>query len=94
MPRNLTALLSTLCGVAFAGYLALMFATVFFASMENTLSVEARETEARITALEAEYYDAIGHLSGVDLGSAGFSDPVHVTYVSLDGAPAVTRADR
>ena len=94
MPKATVAVLSYSSLAAFVGYLALIATTVFFASVENSLSLEAREAESRIALLETEYYDAIEDLSATDLGSAGLTDPSRVTYVSEDGAPAVTRADR
>lgn len=93
MPKNAIAILSLSCGASFAAYLLLVLATVFFASMQTGLALEAREAESRIAALETEYYGAIDRLSGADLASAGLGNPKKVEYVSLHGAPAVTRAD-
>lgn len=93
MPKNAVAVLSLSCGATLTAYIALIIATVFFASLQTGFAHEAREAESRIAALETEYYDAIDRLSGADLALRGLHEPRRVEYVSLGGAPSFTRAD-
>lgn len=94
MPKNTVAVLSLSLGATGASYIVLVLAAIFFASWQTELSRTAGEAEARIAVLETEYYDAIGQLSSLDLGSTGLASPLHVRYVAKDGYPAVTRVDR
>lgn len=92
MPNRLIPILSVSCGAVFAGYIALVAATVFFAAWETDLSLSARDAESRIAALETEYYDAIATLNNTDVASAGFHTPGKVEYVAANGKPTFTFA--
>ncbi len=93
MPPKSIAILSLSCGAVFAAYLALIVATVFFATWQSGLSAAARDSEARIAALETEYFAAIDALQATDLSHVGLHEPTKVEYVAANGTPAVTRAN-
>jgi len=92
VPRRLTPLLAGGSAVLFAAYLALVAATIFFATAETRLAASIRGTETRIGTLETEYYDAIGKISDADVSAMGYRAPVKTQYVSAEGAQAVTMA--
>lgn len=94
MPKALPHLLGACAGVLLVSYLALMIAAVTFASVENEMAANARAVEARIAVLETKYYDALERLSATDLVGVGLTDPLTVTYVSEEGGPVLTRAER
>lgn len=93
LPSRIIRHLAIACGAAFAAYVALVLATVYFASYATELAGEIREREAAIVALETEYYDAVGRLTASDPSALGFVTPSAVRYVSADGVPSFTRAD-
>lgn len=94
MPKNTVAILSLSCGVSFTAYVALMITAMFFAGLQTGFARESRDAEARIAALETEYYDAISRISDSNLAALGLASPSRTAYVSADGRPTFTRADR
>lgn len=93
LPSKTITVLSIGCGALAVAYVALVAATIFFATIRTDLMLSMRTMESSVAALETEYYDAIARLSATDVAAAGFVDPVAVEYVAAAGAPAVTRAD-
>lgn len=93
LPAHSVTLLSYMCGILLAVYVAFVLATIYFASYKTELASELREREAAIVALETEYYAAVGKLTASDPATFGFVAPAQVRYVSAVGAPAFTRAD-
>lgn len=94
MPPKTIAILSLSCGSLFTAYIALMIATVFFATWQTGLAAAARDAETRIAALETEYFEAIDTLGAADMHAKGLGEPARVQYVAANGTPSVTRADR
>lgn len=94
LPNNSIKCLSVACGAVFALYVVFMIAAVSFASVEVEHARDARAKESSVVALETEYYAAIARLSSGDPRAEGFVTPSEVEYVTADGAPVVTRADR
>lgn len=94
MPSRTIHYLSIGCVALVAAYLALIAATLYFASIRSGLSADIRAGESAVATLETEYYDAIAHLSVDTYSTAGFVSPLAVEYVSEGGETAVTRADR
>lgn len=94
LPSRTITVLSIGCAVLAAAYVALVAATIFFATIRTDLMVSIRSMESTVASLETEYYDAIARLSATDVAAAGFVNPVTVDYIAAAGAPAVTRADR
>lgn len=93
MTTRFIPFLSLLAAALGTVYLVLMAGTVFFAGMENSLRAEARLAEARVAALEAEYYDRMDLIATADPASYGLVNPSRVVYVEEDGSPALSRAD-
>lgn len=93
MPNRLIPILSLSCTAVFVAYIALVFATIFFASLETELSASMREAESRIASLETEYYDALATINATNVAAAGFHRPERVEYVAANGKPTVTLAE-
>ncbi len=94
LPQNALRHLAIACGALFAAYVLLVLATVYFASYRTELASDVRSQEAKIVALETEYYDAVGKLTASDPAELGFVEPAAVRYVSARTGPVFTRADR
>ncbi len=92
MPNKTLTILGFSCAAVFAAYIVLVIATVFFATWETELASSAGEAEARISALETEYFDAIARLSETNVASAGYHQPDRVEYVAANGKPTFTLA--
>jgi hypothetical protein len=93
LPNRIIRNLAIACGAVFAAYVFFVLATVYFASYRTELASDVRSEEARIVALETEYYDAVGKLTASDPAELGFVTPAEVRYVSARTAPAFTRAE-
>lgn len=92
MPNKCITILGLSCGAVFAAYVGLVIATIFFASWETQLAASAGDAEARIAALETQYYDGISALNSTNIASAGYTHPAHVEYVAESGSPTFTFA--
>ncbi len=92
-PRKMIPLLALSCAVVFVVYLALVAATVYFASAQTNLALSIRDSESRIGNLETTYYEAIGKISSADVSALGYEAPSKAQYVSAAGQPTVTFAD-
>ena len=86
-------LLALSCAVVFVVYLALVAATVYFASAQTNLALSIRDSESRIGNLETTYYEAIGKISSADVSALGYEAPSKAQYVSAVGQPTVTFAE-
>lgn len=93
MPNRLITYLGFSCGTLFAAYAALLIATIFFATWQTGLAASMRESEARVMALETEYYEAIAQLNATDVSAIGFYTPSKTEYVAEAGSPTFTLAE-
>lgn len=91
-PRRLIPILALFCAIVFVVYVALILATIVFASSETRASSAVRSAEDRIATMETKYYAAIGGISSADVSARGFRQPVKAEYVAAAGAPAVSLA--
>lgn len=85
-PRRLAPVLGLFCGIVFAVYVALILATIYFASAETRTSAALRSAEDHIATMESSYYAAIGSISSADVSARGFRQPVKAQYVSAAGS--------
>lgn len=74
--------LSYTCGALLLVYIALVGATMYYASLETHLSSDMRSLEAEVATLESNYYDAIKGLSARDPFALGYASPLGVRYVT------------
>jgi hypothetical protein len=82
MRNHLTSILSIACGVLTTSYVGLMVATIFFAAWQTQAVNSVRTTQSAIGNLEANYYQAVNHLSGLNPASQGYVSPTQVEYVA------------
>lgn len=90
MPNRLISSLSIACGAMIALYLVLVVMTIFFASWQTELARSVRETEGKISTLEAKYYVTISALHNANPAAAGFVQPHTVAYVASAARPALS----
>lgn len=86
-------LLSLLAGLLIAAYVALMIATVLFATLQTQLAQEVQQKHMQIASLERAYYDKVAELEATDPHTLGYVMPEHVTYVSATPLPNLTFAN-
>lgn len=84
---RLIPLLSILMGALLAAYVALMVATILFASLQTQLAQNVQEKRMDIAKLESTYYVAVANLDGTDPHALGYVTPSHVQYVSQAAMP-------
>lgn len=94
LPNRAITVLALACGALAVAYLALMMTTIFFATLRTERMAAVRELESSVSSLEGRYYDAIASLSATNVSAEGYVTPSAVEYVSAQGSPTVTRADR
>lgn len=92
MPNRTITYLGAACGTLFLAYIALIAATMYFATLRTELTAQVRDLEPQIAALETRYYDAISVVAAANVADAGFVSPTRVEYVALGGAPTFTLA--
>ncbi len=85
--------LSLIAGFLVAGYVALMIATVLFATLQTQLAQEVQQKHMQIASLERAYYEKVAELEATDPRSLGYVTPAHVTYVSATQIPNLTFAN-
>ena len=94
MSDRLIPILGAGAGLLFGVYLALVIATISFATLQTQGIAQIRETEGSIATLEADYYEAIARINRTDPSAFGLSQPVAVRYVAAVQATTVTFAGR
>ncbi len=86
-------LLSLFAGLLAAAYVALMVATVLFATLQTQLAQEVQQKHMQIASLERAYYGKVAELEATDPSTLGFVMPKNVRYVSAAPLPNLTFAD-
>ena len=82
MPDRLVPLMGMLCGFLVISYMALMGATIFYASWQTQSVSSLRTAESNIGNLEFQYYDTINKVSAINPSSLGFVTPTDVEYIT------------
>ncbi|HWU24256.1 MAG TPA: hypothetical protein VN086_00710 [Candidatus Paceibacterota bacterium] len=90
-PR-LIPLLSASAGVLVAVYVALMIATIIFASLQTQLAQDVQSKHMEIAKLENSYYSSVARLDSTDPRTLGYVKPSHVQYLSEASIPNLTFA--
>lgn len=90
-PR-LIPFLSASVGVLIAVYVALMVATIIFASLQTQLAQDVQSKHMEIAKLENSYYSSVARLDSTDPRTLGFVTPSHVQYLSEASLPNLTFA--
>lgn len=75
-------------------YIALIVATISFATWQTQQLAEIREVESRIATIESSYYEAIARINRTDPSVHGLSEPRSVRYVTAVSGTNVTFAGR
>ncbi len=94
MPKYTLTILSASTVFVLLAYVAMIAATIFFATLRTELSAASEDLSMRVGSLETKYFDAIATLNATDVGLIGYVTPKNVAYVTVEGAPTLTRADR
>lgn len=93
MPRYTITALSVVTLALFAGYVALVATTIYFASLRTDLVSKVGILESEVAVLETHYYDAISRLGATNVFAEGFVTPKTVSYITQNlTEPVLTRA--
>ncbi len=81
------------CGATVVLYLALIAATMFFATVQTRHQSQLREAQTNLSLLEDTYYQSLDQVQKIDPSTLGLVQPKNVAYVKADGsATALSRA--
>lgn len=93
-PSSTTSALIYIAVALFAAYVACVILTVYYASLETTLTASIRENENAIVLLEDRYYDGVAKISEANPYGEGYVTPSEVRYVALRTSDGLSLAGR
>ncbi|HWH06960.1 MAG TPA: hypothetical protein VNU47_00300 [Candidatus Paceibacterota bacterium] len=94
MSDRLVPILSWTALVLACTYIALVVATISFATWQTQQLAEIREVEGSIASIETAYYEAIARINRTDPSAHGLATPHSVRYVTAVSGTNVTFAGR
>lgn len=92
MPSATVRILGVSCASLGAAYLALIVATIFFATLRTDYVAQMTALEARVSSLESRYLGDLAIIQSLDPQTLGYAAPKTERFVSAETA-VLTRAN-